>query len=187
MTAEAIAMESRAAEFVHLKVDSEYSLVDGVVRVKALCKTVTEQGMPAVALTDLCNFYALIKFQKAAQGAGIKPIFGSDFWLRDDDDPQQISSLCLLAQNLRGYKNLTELISRAYLEGQYQGRAYVYRSWVEAAGDGLIVLSGGRDGDVGQLLVAGKTELARRSLARWQTAFPNRYYLELQRTGRQYE
>ena len=109
--------------FVHLRVHSEYSLVDGLVRVKDLCKHTAALGMPAVALTDLCNFYALIKFQKAAQGAGIKPIYGSDLLLREDDDPEQISTLCLLVQNETGYHNLTDLISRAYLEGQWQGKA----------------------------------------------------------------
>ncbi|AKH70273.1 DNA-directed DNA polymerase III PolC [Spongiibacter sp. IMCC21906] len=175
------------SEFVHLRVHSEYSLVDGVVRVKSLCKSVAAMGMPAVALTDLCNFYALIKFQKAAQSAGLKPIFGADFFLKEDEDSDQVSSLCLLAQNVKGYKNLTELISRAYLQGQHLGKAYIFRSWVEELNEGLIVLSGARDGDVGQLLVGGKQDLASAALARWQGVFGDRYYLELQRTGRQYE
>ena len=98
-------------QFVHLRVHSEYSIVDGLVRVKALVRRVADLNMPAVALTDLNNFYALIKFQKAATGAGIKPIFGSDLLVRDDDDPDQISIICLLAQNQTGYRNLTELIS----------------------------------------------------------------------------
>ena len=176
-----------ADQFVHLRVHSEYSIVDGLIRVKALAKRVADLNMPAVALTDLNNFYALIKFQKAATGAGIKPIFGSDLLVRDDDDPDQTSVLCLLAQNQTGYRNLTELISRAYLEGQYQGRAYVNRSWVEQASEGLIALSGGREGDVGQLLMAGKPQAAAASLARWLGVFPDRFYIELQRTGRQYE
>ncbi len=174
-------------KFVHLRVHSEYSLVDGLVRVKALCKEAAAMGMPAVALTDLCNFYALIKFQKAAQGAGLKPIYGSDLLVRDDDDPDHISTLCLLVQNEQGYHNLTELISRAYLEGQWQGKAYVYRSWVEQASEGLILLSGGREGDVGQLLVSNKIDAARASLDRWMSVFSDRFYLELQRTGREHE
>ncbi|MFT6551905.1 MAG: DNA polymerase-3 subunit alpha [Zhongshania marina] len=174
-------------QFVHLRVHSEYSLVDGLVRVKALAKRVAELNMPAVALTDLNNFYALIKFQKAATGAGIKPIFGSDLLVRDDDDPDQTSVLCLLAQNQTGYRNLTELMSRAYLEGQYLGRAYVKRSWIEQANEGLIALSGGREGDVGQLLLSGKHDLASASLDRWLGVFPDRFYIELQRTGRQNE
>ena len=174
-------------QFVHLRVHSEYSIVDGLVRVKALAKRVAGLNMPAVALTDLNNFYALIKFQKAATGAGIKPIFGSDLLVRDDDDPDQTSVLCLLAQNQTGYRNLTELMSRAYLEGQYLGRAYVKRSWVEEASEGLIALSGGREGDVGQLLLGGKADVAATSLARWLGVFPDRFYIELQRTGRQYE
>ncbi len=176
-----------SAEFVHLRLHSEYSLVDSLVRIKGLCKRVSALGMPAVALTDLANFYGLIKFQKAAQGAGIKPIYGSDLLVRDDDDPEQISTICLLVQNETGYRNLTELISQAYLEGQYQGRAYVNRSWVAAKSEGLIALSGGREGDVGRLLLGGKLDLAAERLEYWVSVFGDRYYLELQRTGREGE
>jgi DNA polymerase-3 subunit alpha len=175
------------AGFVHLRVHSEYSLVDGLVRVKALSKRVAELGMPAVALTDLNNFYALIKFQKAAMAAGLKPIFGCDLLVRDDLDPDQTSIICLLAQNEKGYRNLTELISKAYQEGQYLGKAFAMRSWVEQASEGLIALSGAREGDIGQLLLSGKTEAAAVSLARWMQVFPERFYIELQRTARQNE
>lgn len=173
--------------FVHLRVHSEYSLVDGLVRVKELTKRAAKLGMPAVALTDLNNFYALIKFQKAAMGAGVKPIFGCDLLMRDDDDPDQTTVICLLAQNERGYRNLTELISRAYQDGQYLGKAYAYRSWIEEASEGLIALSGGREGDIGQALLSGKTEIAQRSLSRWLGVFHDRFYIELQRTGRHNE
>ncbi len=175
------------APFVHLRLHSEFSLVDGTVRIKALTKRVAELGMPAVALTDQTNFYALIKFHKAAFGAGIKPIYGSDFLLRDDAEPDQISTLCLLAQNDTGYRNLTKLISRAYLEGQQQGVAYIYRSWLAELAEGVIALSGGREGDVGQALLSGKPERAQRLIQGWQQLFPGRYYLELQRTGRENE
>src|SRR5690606_36024798 len=88
-------------------------------------------------------------------------------------------------QNDQGYRCLTELISRAYLEGQHQGVAYIKRSWLQQANTGLIVLSGGREGDVGQALLAEKTDLARERLAFWQQLFPDRFYLELQRTDRE--
>ena len=136
-----------SASFVHLRLHSEFSLIDGLVRIKPLVKQVAELGMPAVALTDHTNFYALIKFYKAAIGAGIKPIYGSDFHLVDDNDETQISSLCLLAQNNQGYRNLTELISRAYQQGQRLGVPYIKRSWLAEYADGLIALSGGRKGE----------------------------------------
>lgn len=176
-----------SASFVHLRLHSEFSLIDGLVRIKPLVKQVAELGMPAVALTDHTNFYALIKFYKAAIGAGIKPIYGSDFHLVDDNDETQISSLCLLAQNNQGYRNLTELISRAYQQGQRLGVPYIKRSWLAEYADGLIALSGGRKGEIGQALLASRHDEARQRLGELMTLFPNRFYLELQRTGRQYE
>ncbi|HET8711838.1 MAG TPA: DNA polymerase III subunit alpha [Spongiibacteraceae bacterium] len=170
--------------FVHLRIHSEYSLVDGLVRVDELATAVAADGMPACALTDLVNFFALIKFYKAASAAGVKPIFGADFYLRDEADEAQVDVVCLLAQNDAGYHNLTELISRAWQDGQYQGAAYIQREWVRARSEGVIALSGGRYGDIGRALVNGKTQLAQERLRWWQDVFGDRFYLELQRTGR---
>ena len=172
--------------FVHLRLHSEYSLVDGIVRIKELCKRCAELDMPAVGLTDFTNFYGIIKFQKAAYGAGIKPIYGADFLVAEEGDDQG-SKLCLLVQNEAGYRNLMRLISRAYLEGQRQGTAWIKREWVAECSEGVIALSGGREGDVGQALVAGKTDKAEQALAFWQNCFGDRYYLELQRTSRDNE
>lgn len=170
--------------FVHLRLHSEYSLVDGLVRIKPLIQRCVELGMPACALTDQTNFYGLIKFYQAAMAAGIKPIFGSDFLLRGDAEGAQPSMLCLLAKNEQGYRNLTSLISRAYLEGQHQGVAMIQQEWLSGMSDGLIALSGGRAGDIGQALLAGQPELAEARLAVWQSLFPERFYIELQRTHR---
>ncbi len=173
--------------FVHLRLHSEFSLIDGLVRIKPLVKAAAASGMPAVALTDHSNFYALIKFYKAAIGAGIKPIFGSDFHVMDDNDESQVSKLCLLAQNDQGYRNLTLLISKAYQDGQHLGIPYLKRSWLAQYAEGLIALSGGRQGEVGQALVSSNTEQAAEYLSEWMQWFPNRFYLELQRTGRENE
>ena len=170
--------------FVHLRLHSEFSLVDGLVRIKPLVKKVAELGMPAVALTDQCNFFAQIKFYKAAIGAGLKPLYGSDVLLMEDGDDSQVSKLCLLAQTDKGYRNLTELMSRAYQKGQHLGVAYVKRSWLAEYSEGLIALSGGREGEIGQALVSGRTDVARQKLAELQAWFGDRFYLELQRTGR---
>jgi len=103
------------AQFVHLRVHSEFSLVDGLVRVKELVKAAAKYGMPAVGLTDQTNFYALVKFYKAALGAGVKPICGVDFFVVDDENPDLPPfQLTLLVRSAQGYRNLMELVSRAY-------------------------------------------------------------------------
>jgi DNA polymerase-3 subunit alpha len=170
--------------FIHLRVHTEYSLVDGIVRIKPLIKAVADAGMPAVAVTDVCNFFALVKFVKAAKGAGIKPLCGSDFQLASDQPDGKPGQLTLLVQNNQGYLNLTALISRAFLEGQVQGKPVLRRQWLEGASDGLIALSGGVRGDVGQALLSGKKNHAAELLQYWQALFPDRYYMELNRTGR---
>jgi len=171
--------------FVHLRVHSEYSLVDGVVRIKPLVSRVAEMGMPAVAITDQSNLFALVKFYKAAMGAGIKPISGVDAWIRDPADANTPYRLLLLAQTVQGYKNITCLVSRSYREGQHLGRAMIEPEWFnEQSCEGVIALSGGRSGDVGRALLAGNREEAEGRLKHWLSLFGDRYYLELHRTGR---
>ncbi len=172
--------------FVHLRLHTEYSLVDSTIRIKPLMKSVEKLGMPAVAITDLNNFFGLVKFYKAANGAGIKPIFGMHVLLKDEQS-EQVFPLLLLCQTNTGYRNLTRLISRAYLQGQVLGVPYVQRAWLKEFSDGVIMLSGGREGDVGQALLAGNQDLAQRRLQEWLAVFGDRYYLELQRTGREGE
>ena len=171
------------APFVHLRVRTEFSLVDSIVRIKPLIKTVVDMNMPACGISDLTNYFGLVKFYKAAQGAGVKPLGGCDFLLRiDDETPPTLFTL--FAMNNQGYKNILELISRAYQKGQYGGQALVRREWVEECSGDVIALSGGRDGEVGMALVADRTAQAREMCAWWQKTFPDRFYLELQRTGR---
>ena len=173
--------------FVHLRVHTEFSLVDGLVRLKPLLKTATEQGMPALAVTDETNLFGLVKFYSGAQGAGLKPIIGSDLWLANPHDNEHPYRLTLLAMNNTGYRNLTELISRGWVAGQRQGRALLEKSWVLAQSEGLIALSGGRDGDIGRHLLSGHEDEAGVLLDEWKAAFPDRFYLELTRTGRPLE
>ncbi len=170
--------------FVHLRCHTEYSLVDGILRVKPLVNTVAEQGMPAVAVTDQSNLFSMVKFYRAAIARGVKPIIGVDMWLANDDEPMRPHRLVLLCQTNEGYRNLTQLVSRTYTEGQQRGIPILESSWLEGQTDGLIALSGGRDGDVGRALLAGDQERAWHCLAHWRHLFPDRYYLELQRTGR---
>ena len=140
--------------------------------------------MPAIAMTDQNNLFGMVKFYRAARAQGLKPIFGVDVLIEDEEDETKLYHLILLCQNNTGYHNVTKIISRAYMEGQKLGVPRVQRGWIEEANEGIIMLSGGRDGDVGHALLAGNTEHAHELLTKWKEIFPDRYYLELQRTGR---
>ncbi|MDR0781619.1 MAG: PHP domain-containing protein, partial [Pseudomonadales bacterium] len=170
--------------FVHLRLHSEYSVADSLIRIKPLVARVAASGMPAVALTDQCNFYALIKFYTAARGKGVKPLCGCDLLVAEDGNLELVHVLPLLVRNQTGYRNLIRLISRAHQEGQHRGTVAVRRSWLQGNTDGLIALSGASKGDVGKALLAGDFNQARALLDTWQRLFPDAYYLELQRTGR---
>ncbi|MBB70863.1 MAG: DNA polymerase III subunit alpha [Legionellales bacterium] len=173
--------------FVHLNVHSEYSIVDGIVRIKPLVQACADDQMGAVAITDVANLFATVKFYSAATKAGIKPIFGSQIWLHNDDDPSQPYSLILLCQNKQGYLNLSKLISRAYIEGQAHGKAQVQTTWLTELNSDLIALSGAMEGDIGHAIVAGQMDKAEQLLQDWRACFPERFYLELQRTGKRNE
>ncbi|UJS23968.1 DNA polymerase III subunit alpha [Thiothrix winogradskyi] len=170
--------------FVHLRLHTEYSLVDSTIRIKPLMKVAASKDLPALAITDQNNFFGLVKFYKAAMGAGIKPIFGLDLLLADEQGTDTLFHTILLCQNNTGYRNLTKLVSRAYQQGQVLGVPRVQREWIKEFSDGVIMLSGGREGDIGQALLSGNQELADKRLQEWLETFPDRYYLELQRTGR---
>lgn len=173
--------------FVHLRLHTEYSMVDGLVRIRPLVQAVREAGMPAVAVTDQNNVFAMVKFYRAAQAVGIKPIIGADVFLADPLKDNCTSRLTLLCQNGFGYRNLSRLLSRAYSEGQHQGVPQLRWDWLQGQSDGLIALSGGREGNVGRALLAGNETEAKSLLERWSNLFPDRYYLELNRTGRESE
>ena len=169
--------------FVHLRLHTEYSLVDGLVRVKPLIKAVAGAGMPAVAVTDQSNMCSLVKFYKTANGAGIKPICGADLWLASREEDGPLSRVTLLVMDAEGYRNLTELVPRGWTEGQHKGLVIIQRDWVKEAADGLILLNG-KEGDVGQALLNGDQSQAQMLLEEWQAVFPDRLYLEVQRTNR---
>lgn len=142
--------------------------------------------MPAVALTDQCNLFAAIKFYKAARAGGVKPIIGSDFWVQGAEDSGK-SLLTLLAMNEQGYKNIIELISLAYTKGQSSGFPLIDEAWLVEYSESVICLSGAGQGDLGQLLTKGRVDEAQQRLQFWMQLYPQRFYLELQRTGRQAE
>ncbi|OOG27164.1 DNA polymerase III subunit alpha [Thioalkalivibrio denitrificans] len=176
------------ASFVHLHLHTEFSLVDGLVRVGPLVEAVRAAGMPAVAVTDQCNLFAMVKFYKAALKAGIKPIVGVDLWVSAPQPGEAPSRLVLLAQDEDGYRNLTRLVSQGYQEGQQGTDVPVLgRDWFEGASRGLIALSGGREGEVGRALLGSQPESAEALCEYWEGLFPGRFYLEIGRTGREAE
>ena len=169
--------------FVHLRLHSEYSISDGMVRVDEAVAAAKQDAMPALALTDLNNFFGLIKFYKTARGAGLKPVAGCDVFISNDADRERPYRLLLLCQSVAGYLLLCRLLSRAYLENQHRGRAELRREWFHQGTGGLIALSGAHLGDTGSALLSGNPDQARQFAQEWASLFNNRYYLEIQRAG----
>lgn len=170
--------------FVHLRSHSEFSLVDGLLRIDNLMDALPTRGMNAIAVTDYCNLFAAVKVFKGAISSGIKPILGADLACCHQESPDEIFSMILLCQNQTGYRHLTQLVSRAYQEGQYQGQPRIYFDWIAEHAEGLIALSGGLRGDIGQALLSGDMDAAIRLAHHWESIFPSRFYIEIQRTGR---
>jgi DNA polymerase-3 subunit alpha len=173
--------------FIHLRVHSEYSVTDGIVRIERLIARLREDEQPACALTDLGNLFGLVKFYQAARGSGIKPLCGCDVWVSPREERDPPSRLLLLVRNRQGYLNLCELLTRAYRNGQRRGHAELDRAWFTTLGAGLIALSGAAHGEVGQALLGGLFEQARTSAQSWAALFPGAFYLEVQRAGQPQE
>ncbi|MBX9675503.1 MAG: DNA polymerase III subunit alpha [Methylotenera sp.] len=169
-------------QFVHLRCHSEYSIVDGIVRIDDYIDAASKDAMPALGLTDLSNLFGAIKFYKAARGKGIKPIVGCDIWLENTKNRDQAHRLLLLVQNKIGYRQLCGLLSRAYLENQYRGRAEIKLEWLQNT-EGLLLLSGSVQSDIGTALSSGNSTLATQLTQTWASLFPNRFYLEVQRVS----
>ncbi|MGH8601130.1 MAG: PHP domain-containing protein, partial [Burkholderiales bacterium] len=168
--------------FIHLRLHSEYSISDGIVRIDEAVRCAAADGMPALALTDLANLFGLVKFYRQARGAGIKPIIGCDAWVENEADRDKPYRLLLLAQSRDGYLQLCELLSRAYRENMWHGRAEMKRAWFSGGGsDNLIALSGAHHGDVGRALLTGNERHAEELARAWAALFPQRFYIELQR------
>lgn len=169
--------------FIHLRCHSEYSIVDGIMRIDDYVGLAARDKMPALALTDLSNLFGAIKFYKAARSKGIKALIGCDIWIENESNRDQPCRLLLLCQSHDGYLRLCELLTRAFLHNQYRGRAEIKRQWFNEGTTGLIALSGGMMGDIGQALLQDNLKLAQQLAAEWKNFFPNRFYIELQRAG----
>ncbi|MGK2960337.1 MAG: DNA polymerase III subunit alpha [Candidatus Malihini olakiniferum] len=170
--------------FIHLRVHSDYSMIDGLAKVRPLVKKAAELGMPALAITDFTNLCGLVKFYGSAHGAGIKPIVGADVFVTSDTLDYELAQLTILAMDNEGYQNLTLLISHAYQRGYGDEGPTINRNWLVEYGKGLLLISGARHGDVGKFILRGNQVLVEQSLAFYQKHFLGRYYLELIRTGR---
>ncbi|MUH71553.1 DNA polymerase III subunit alpha [Psychrosphaera haliotis] len=170
-------------KFVHLRVHSDFSMMDGLAKVKAILARASEQSIPAIALTDQMNLCGLVKFYEGAHGKGIKPIIGVDVWVkRADDEP--LFRLTLLAKNNDGYKNITTLISKAYLRGSLLGKVAIDKEWLVEHKEGVIILSGATAGDVAYALSKHNKKLLAEVTDFYTTHFHDHFYIELTRTGR---
>ena len=170
--------------FIHLRVHSDFSMVDGLQKIGPIVSAAAANNMPALALTDQMNMCGLVRFYGSAHGKGIKPLVGADFWVQSDELGDEQFRLTLLAMDNDGYQNITLLISRGYQRGHVQGRPVIDKAWLGEHAKGVIVLSGGREGDVGKFLLKGNRQMVEHCLAFYQTHFSDAYYLELLRTGR---
>ena len=164
--------------FVHLGIHTEFSITESIVRIPDLIQAAVNEEMPALALTDLSNLHAAVKFYGKCLGQGIKPILGSVLRLNDADH-----RVTLLSMNNHGWRNLTELVSRGYIEGQQLNIPCVNKAWILEQADDLILLLGIQS-DVGKMLITSNPQKAEPLLEEWIEKFGNRVYLALTRTDR---
>ncbi len=169
--------------FVHLRTHTEYSVVDGTLRIDDAVRAAAEDGQPACAITDLNNLFGAIKFYNAARRSGVKPIIGCDLCMQAEGDEKQGSRLLVLVQNHEGYLNLCRLLARAWTDNAQRTQAQVKWSWLESHARGLLALSGADQGAVGQALLAGDAARAAALARRLSDLFPQRFFIELQRAG----
>ncbi len=171
--------------FVHLRLHTEFSVVDGTNRIDEIVKAAAADGQPALAITDLGNLFGAIKFYKEARGKGVKPLIGAEIVLEGlGKDPGALSRVVLLVQGRQGYLNLCELLARAWTQNIVKAQAVVRLAWLRELSEGLILLSGAQAGPVGQALVQGDAARAAEVALQLASMFPHRFYLELQRAGR---
>jgi DNA polymerase-3 subunit alpha len=175
-----------AISYIHLRLHSEFSLIDGLVRLDALAEQVA-QSMPAVALTDYMNLFAVVKFFSVCEKQGVKPIIGAELVIANSLNQAQPFHLLALCQDATGYANLRCLISKAYREGQTQGLPLIEFDWLKHYSQGLIILSGAQKGEIARALEEGDTQEASKIALVYQEIFPDRFYIELQRIGREGE
>ena len=177
-------MPAMQPKFVHLRLHSEYSIVDGIVRIDGAVAAAAADGTPALALTDLSNLFGMVKFYQAARSQGLKPLIGCDVWISNEVDRDKPHRALFLCASRAGYLKLCDWLTRAYRSNQHRGRAEIQKEWLRDSGtDGLIALSGAHLGDIGHALLADNAAQAKKHAQFWAELFPQRFYIELQRPG----
>jgi DNA polymerase-3 subunit alpha len=169
--------------FVHLRTHSEFSVVDGMLRIDDAARAARGDGQVALAITDLNNLFGAVQFYQACRGQGVKPILGVDLWMEPEGSDKQPSRLLLLVQDMRGYLNLCELLARGWTRNAQRTQAWIKWAWLDELNQGLIALSGADAGVVGMALLAGDAARAQALAQRLAQCFGGRFYLELQRAG----
>ncbi|HYN27809.1 MAG TPA: DNA polymerase III subunit alpha, partial [Burkholderiales bacterium] len=171
-------------KFIHLRLHSEYSIVDGIARLDGAVEAAQADAMPALALTDLSNVFGMVKFYQSARSQGLKPIIGCDVWISNEGDRDKPFRALLLCASSAGYLRLCDWLTRAYRNNQHRGRAEIHKKWLSETGtEGLIALSGAHLGDVGHALLADNPQQAQKLAQEWAQLFPERFYIEVQRAG----
>lgn len=171
-------------QFVHLRMHSEYSVTDSTVRLDSAIKKVKEQGVGALGLTDLNNIFGGLIFYTHARKAGVKALMGCDLVIQNEADREKPFRMAVICQNHDGYKNLCEILTHAWLKNQYMGRGETKMEWLFKHHEGLIFLSGGPEGQIAQLCLAGKKDEAISLATKMKETWGDRFFLELQRAGR---
>lgn len=176
-------MRPDSMSFVHLRLHTEYSLIDGLIRIEKLAGKAAELNMPAIAVTEYGNTFSAVKFYRAMLRAGVKPVIGAELSVLNETGAEA-STLVLLCQHIEGFRNLARLISRGYSEGQRRGLPLVREAWLADYSEGLIALSGAEQGDFGKALLSQAADRAEAALEKWRAWYPDRFYIEVQRTGK---
>ena len=169
--------------FVHLRTHTEFSVVDGTLRIDDAAAAAAKDGQVALALTDLANLFGGVKFYNACRKKGVKPILGVEAWLEPEAADRPPSRVLLLVQDIQGYLNLSELLSRAWIQNVQRNQALLKLEWMQELNAGLICLGGMQFGPIGQALIAGDEARALDVSQRLAAIYPNRFYIELQRAG----
>ncbi len=176
-----------APHFIHLRVHSDFSMIDGLQKITPIVERAAQLGMPALALTDRMNLCGLVRFYSAAQQCGIKPIIGADLYVESLQKKGSVQGMTALVIDNQGYKNLTQLISNAYLRGYDHHQPIVSYKDLKQFREGILILSGGLHSDLGQAILYQRTNIIEQEIAFFQTYFPDRFYLEVSAIGQAQE
>ncbi len=168
--------------FIHLHLHTEFSLIDGMIKIDRLAAKAAELSMPAIAVTEQCHTFSAVKFYRAMQNQGVKPLIGSEIKVVNNNLNESFN-LVLLCQHFEGYQNLSRLITRSYIEGQHRGIPFVHYEWLKENNEGLIAIDCANNGCFSNLILHQDESKIEKSSESWSSLFPDRYYLEIQRIG----